>query len=287
MVTGDEIITVVDWILTEKCNLNCYYCLQNADTRNAKCSPVNTDFLAKVHQPTLFHLTGGEPFLVPNLIEVVNNIQDNGHYVSLNTNLTCSVQRFVNQINKNNLLFVNASFHYVYRKMHIAPFVRNYMSIRNSGIFVYATIVMIPHLIDELIQVAELLISQGVFVLPKLMRGRENGKIYPQDYTVEHLQKMNDILKMSKSSLSTQDVERFAIACKYNVSIDDWELGSHIVGTRCFDGKHYVRITETGDVVYCNGLILGNIYSNKVFKEITSKLDCPYKTNNNLCKMNY
>lgn len=35
-----RIDTIVDWMLTERCNLNCYYCLQNADTRKAECGPV-------------------------------------------------------------------------------------------------------------------------------------------------------------------------------------------------------------------------------------------------------
>lgn len=288
MTVDNKIVTVVDWILTEKCNLNCYYCLQNADTRNAECKPISTEFLKQVHQPTLFHLTGGEPFLIPNLTDIVNNIQDSGHYVSMNTNLTRSVQEFTNHVKTDKFLFMNASYHYVYRKMHITPFVRNYMNIRNIGIFIYASLVMIPHLIDELGKVAQMLISQGVFVVPKLMRGRENGKDYPQNYTSEHLRKINDILEMSKATLSPQEIAQFAIACKYNISIDDWQLGSHSVGTRCFDGKNYIRITEKGDLVYCNGLTLGNIYSKEqTFVHGTSKLECPYKTNNNLCKMNY
>lgn len=165
----NKISTVVDWILTEKCNLNCYYCLQHADTRKAKCEPIDSSFVAKAKSPMLFHLTGGEPFLVPNLIEVIDNIQSNGHYVSMNTNLTHSTRYFSEYVNKEKMLFVNASYHYVYRKEHITPFVRNYICMRKAGIFTYTTLVMIPQLFDELSVIANKLISQGVCVLPKLM----------------------------------------------------------------------------------------------------------------------
>ncbi len=284
----NKISMVVDWILTEKCNLNCYYCLQHTDTRKKECNPIDSTFLTKIKKTYLFHLTGGEPFLVPNLIELVNEIQTQGHYVSMNTNLTRSTENFAKLIRKDKFLFMNASYHYVYRKKHIAPFVRNYMKIREAGIFIYATIVMIPNLFDELLSVADMLIDKGVFVLPKLMRGRDNKKDYPQDYSVDELDKIKHLIVKSKLNLSEEEKNLFSIVCEYNISIDDWQIGTHRTGTRCFDGKNYTRITEKGDVVYCNGLCIGNVYENNFqFKIHESKENCPYKGINNLCKMNY
>lgn len=284
----DKILTIVDWILTEKCNLNCYYCLQNADTRKAKCETINSGFAMKAKSPMLFHLTGGEPFLVPNLIDLVNELQSMGHYVSMNTNLTYSTHDFSQYIKKENFLFINASYHYVYRKGMINPFIRNYMRLREAGIFTYATIVMLPNLFDDLLSVANKLISNGVCVLPKLMRGRDNGRQYPQDYDSTQIGKMSTLLDKSKSNLFAEDKTRLEQACQYNVSIDDWRMGTHSIGSRCFDGKRYIRITETGDVVYCNGKSMGNVYEeNFQFQFCDIKRDCPYKTDNYLCKKNY
>lgn len=283
-----KIATIIDWILTEKCNLNCYYCLQNADTRMAKCTPVDYRFAQKVEFPMLFHLTGGEPFLVPNLINLINELQAMGHYVSMNTNLTHSTRDFSKLVDKEHFLFINSSYHYIYRKELINPFIRNYMYLREAGIFTYATIVMLPDLFDDLLSVADKLISNGVCVLPKLMRGRENGKQYPQDYDNTQLERMSALLDKSKANLSSEDKSHLDQACLYNVSIDDWQMGSHSIGTRCFDGLHYIRITETGDVIYCNGLSMGNVYhENFQFQFCDTKRDCPYKTGNYLCKKNY
>lgn len=108
-----KIATIIDWILTEKCNLNCYYCLQNADTRMAKRTPVDYRFAQKAEFPMLFHLTGGEPFLVPNLINLINELQAMGHYVSMNTNLTHSTRDFSKLVGKEHFLFINSSYHYI------------------------------------------------------------------------------------------------------------------------------------------------------------------------------
>lgn len=288
-IKSDKISTTIDWILTEKCNLNCYYCLQNADTRFAKCTSVDSTFIKRIQDNTyLFHLTGGEPFLVPNLIELINDIQSQGHYVSMNTNLTFPTHNFAKSVHKERFLFINASYHYFYRKKNITPFVKHYMDIRKKGIFIYATIVMIPQIFDELLMVADMLISEGVFVLPKLMRGRTDGKNYPQNYDAQQLKKMLDLLEKSKRILSKEETELFAQVCKHNVSIDDWQIGSHSIGSRCFDGENYVRITENGDVIYCNDISIGNVYDDNFhFRHDKSKINCPYKTVNNLCKMNY
>lgn len=283
-----EIATIVDWILTEKCNLNCYYCLQNADTRRAKCEPIDSSFAMTVKSPMLFHLTGGEPFLVPNLIDLVNELQSMGHYVSMNTNLTHSAQDFSKYVNKENFLFINASYHYVYRKDLINPFIRNYMCLRKAGIFTYATMVMLPNLFDELLSVASQLISHEVCVLPKLMRGYDNCKQYPQNYDSKQLERMSTLLNKSKSKLSDEEKVQLEQACLYNVSIDDWRTGSHSIGTRCFDGKRYIRITEVGDVVFCNGISIGNVHEkNFQFRFHDIKKDCTYKTDNYLCKKYY
>ena len=93
---------------------------------------------------------------------------------------------------------------------------------------------------------------------------------------------------MFEKSFPPKEKNLFPTICKYNVSIDDWQDETHRVGTRCFDGENYIRITEKGDVVYCSNLCIGNVYNNNFqFKIYESKENCPHKGINNLCKMNY
>ena len=174
-----NIDTIVDWILTERCNLNCYYCLQNADTRKAECGHVDYSFIEDIDRTLLFHLTGGEPFLVPNLNELCNSIEYKGHYISMNTNLTLPVNKFIDQVRSDRFLFINASVHYPYRELHMEPFIRHYKELREAGFFVYSTVVMIPDEFEKIADFIRKYQSRDLILLPKLMRGIEHGRRYP------------------------------------------------------------------------------------------------------------
>lgn len=281
-----QVNRIVDWILTEKCNLNCYYCLQNADTRNAECKSVDYSFIDNISEPILFHLTGGEPFLVPNIIDLCIKLEQKGHYISMNTNLTIPVNTFIEKVKSEKFIFINASVHYPYRKHHMKPFIRHYMALREAGFFVYATIVMMP---DEFEQISDFIKdyqSQGVILLPKLMRGVERGVKYPESYNDRQFSMMKNMVINSIEKMSLIDKKKFKIACENNVSIDNWwEFANNpIYGTRCFDGFRYIRITEKGDIVYCNGKLLGNIKTTgfTVLQDIDI---CPH-LKNGFCKKN-
>ena len=281
-----RIDTIVDWILTERCNLNCYYCLQNADTRKAECGPVDYSFVENVNKSVLFHLTGGEPFLVPNLNDMCNALEDRGHHVSMNTNLTLPVSKFAKVVSPDRFLFINASVHYPYRKQHMEPFMRHYRELREAGFFVYSTVVMIP---DDFYRIADFIRehqSQGLILLPKLMRGVEKGKLYPDSYTNQQNAVMKELVASAIENMSSDDRERFRIACEHNVSIDNWwEIDTRTLGgTRCFDGLRYIRITETGDIVYCDGKVIGNIKTTG-FATLTQPCICQYE-DRGLCRKN-
>ena len=281
-----RIDTIVDWILTERCNLNCYYCLQNADTRKAECGPVDYSFIEDTDRTLLFHLTGGEPFLVPNLNDLCNSIEHKGHYISMNTNLTLPVNKFIEQVNPNRFLFINASVHYPYRKLHMAPFMRHYRQLRETGFFVYSTVVMIPDDFEEIAGFIRDYQSQGLILLPKLMRGIEQGRRYPEAYSNEQKATMKKLVSSSIEIMSLNEREKFRIACEHNVSIDNWwEIDTRTLGgTRCFDGLRYIRITETGDIVYCDGKVIGNIKTTG-FATLTQPCICQYE-DRGLCRKN-
>lgn len=278
-----KIETIVDWILTERCNLNCYYCLQNADTRNAKCEYLDYSFIEHVDETMLFHLTGGEPFLVPNLVDLCNTLELKGHYISMNTNLTLPINKFVEFVNPENILFINASVHYPYRKHHMEPFLRHYKKLRDAGFFVYSTVVMIPEEFYQIVQFIEEYQKQGIIMLPKLMRGINNGQRFPEAYTTEQNVLMKKMAASSIVQMSSNDRVKFQNACESNVSIDDWWnfRTNSITGTRCFDGYRYIRITENGDVVYCNNKLLGHIKTTGLVK-LCQKSVCQYE-HNGLC----
>ena len=138
---------------------------------------------------------------------------------------------------------------------------RHYRQLREAGFFVYATVVMVPNDFECIADFIRQYQRQGLILLPKLMRGVERGQRYPDAYSNEQNDIMKELVASSIENMSPDDREKFHIACENNVSIDNWwESDTRTIGgTRCFDGARYIRITEAGDIIYCDGKTLGNI----------------------------
>src|SRR5574343_670961 len=77
----------VNWILTERCNRHCDYCFapKNQAQEDSKILEKLARILAeeKLEKVTI---SGGEPLLVDNLLEIIRILYESGTYVSLHTN---------------------------------------------------------------------------------------------------------------------------------------------------------------------------------------------------------
>ncbi len=66
--------TMISWNITNKCNFNCFYCL-NFDHKEKKELNLNEVIKAiKKYNPQKVTITGGEPTLEPELVSIVNNL---------------------------------------------------------------------------------------------------------------------------------------------------------------------------------------------------------------------
>jgi MoaA/NifB/PqqE/SkfB family radical SAM enzyme len=267
--------TTIDWIITNKCNLNCYYCLMGKH-KNISAEPVNVEFVKNLTGSYLFHLTGGEPFLVPNFTEVCEQLIENGQFISINTNLTRKVDSFVKNVNAENVAFINCSIHYPLRKKHMSPFLRHYRQLREAGFFVFATVVMVPEIFDEL-ECFWKTYSPEIDILPKIMRGTSDGKLYPEHYTNTQKALIREMTLSANPKLSAIDKLRYDVLCRKSVSMDDWETGIIPGGNEiCMNGYSLIRITESGDIVYCKNKKIGNIHVDGL--QITKKMQsCQYR----------
>lgn len=85
-------IVYLRWSITESCNLQCYYCtLRNESTSNTPMTLEVIKKLSEIFKSLGFRyvrITGGEPTLRKDLIEIVKTMSENFSLVSLTTNGT-------------------------------------------------------------------------------------------------------------------------------------------------------------------------------------------------------
>lgn len=87
---------VVTWNINTTCNYRCSYCTQRfLDDRKRwlRDGPAFLKGFAHLDGPWEVKLSGGEPFLHPNLLEIVEGLRELGHRVSVVTNFSATRER--------------------------------------------------------------------------------------------------------------------------------------------------------------------------------------------------
>ena len=257
-------MTVIDWIVTRKCNLNCFYCLQGTDTRHEPCTAIDTSFLKlAVPGQYAFHLTGGEPLLVPNIGEICSMVAATSNHLSLNTNLTIDPTRVIESVEPKDVSFINASVHYPYRKKSISKYVEHYKLLREKGFFVVGSCVMEPESFDDIVTfIDDIRTKHGIMVFPKMMRGICGKQSYPEAYSekqISELNRLNVIARAEAESFNPSGWEQLAL---HSPSIDSWGKQGITTGlsSYCFDGIQAIHLDSNGDWIKCDNECIGNVY---------------------------
>lgn len=131
--------------------------------------------------------TGGEPFLVPNMVEACEAITRR-HYVSFNTNLTSPrVPDFARRIDPGKVVLLHASLHIkeLERTGLTDRYLRNYRLCQETGFNLMAVQVGYPPLVAEVGKYRKFFEKRGVPIRFYTFEGEYGGKAYPDAYTVE------------------------------------------------------------------------------------------------------
>jgi len=271
------------WEITEKCNLLCMYCFQGGaasqlqkkkiDMRKIvssfikkfrislfKRSPkTNIKQLLKILEETckVFRIsfTGGEPFLVPNFIEICEALSRK-HYVAFNTNLTSSkIEEFCKRIDPSRVVHFHASAHLKeLERLHLFDrFVSNFLLCKNKGFPIFAQEVGHPDFISEVEAYKRKFRERGIELLFGPFHGEYKGKLYPEAY-------------------SKQEIKAFGFnATPYNTIESFYQKN-----TICNAGYNVAVIFPNGDVFPCYKLKekLGSIYQGVTFRK--NLVRCPF-----------
>lgn len=106
--------------ITDSCNFRCEYCIQQLPGKLLKAKPVNVDgileFLDSQGCSWDIIVTGGEPFLVPNFVELAKRLTEK-YRLTVLTNLSQSIDEFVSIVNFANIECLSVSLHLETRKL--------------------------------------------------------------------------------------------------------------------------------------------------------------------------
>ena len=173
------------------CNYSCVYCGQHTNDRGElKEIDIKRTIqrLDELNRTLLVSLSGGEPFLIPNFIEFVQELTKK-HYVRMDSNLSLdeTCRRFANTINPDKVVEIVFSTHVLEREkrevdlMELVVLVKEF---ENKGFKMVGNYVSYPPLMERLEKDIDFFSSQGIKVLPTFFCGKFNGKEYPFDQGV-------------------------------------------------------------------------------------------------------
>ena len=168
------------------CNFDCVYCGQHNNQRESLKELEIVKIiqrLDKFKKTFLVSICGGEPFLIPNLIDFVFELTKN-HYVRIDTNLslTENIRKFASIINPNKVTEIVFSVHILEREkrqLDLQELISLAKELRGKGFKIIGNYVVYPPLINRLEKDMNFFNSQGIKVLPILFVGTYNGRQYP------------------------------------------------------------------------------------------------------------
>jgi MoaA/NifB/PqqE/SkfB family radical SAM enzyme len=244
---------IISWSVSLFCNLNCEYCIvdkfRNDDTN--KFSNFDVDaaikFVNGFKMPVTIHFTGGEPLVDKNVIKFISWLTNNGHYATVNTNLTVNIDNFINEVNFKNIESIMISFHIdeLLRTNKMQVWLTNYQKIKNkcnTGVTVIAYPKYSKNDVIEYDELYKKKLNIPYIYVPYI--GEYNEKTYPAAYEDDEIKyfSMNDKMNCSDERV------------RYNKSNVRY----------CNAGKKYFAITY-GHVKMCLGEPFGSLGTIETF----------------------
>jgi len=186
----------LDWFVTMACNLRCDYCTLEKNTVVDKkhfetmCSNL-IRVIDKTNKIFKINITGGEPFIVPSIIDTLEEITKK-HFISLNTNLSLDrIKEFAKRIDVNKVSFINASLHIkeLEKRGLLNTYIENFCLLRDRCFNINFSVVSFPPLANEASHYLQFFNEKGIRINFVPFLGQYNGKEYPNAYTKQELER--------------------------------------------------------------------------------------------------
>lgn len=262
-----------DWQLLNTCNFRCSYCFFDdrflGQELKTFASPRRwADAFEQTGLTWLIHISGGEPSAYPQFCELCANLTAR-HFISLNSNMTHrSWETFARTIDPDRVSFINAGLHLSERERRggAASFLRNVDLVREAGFRTVVSVVATPEALERFEEAIDLLRPIELYPIPKIYRGAQDGRIYPQAYTARERRLFRTFNAEAKRFYSSpREQERPSI----DLLKDDEMLHGtpDYTGLSCDAGKRFFKVETNGDVYRCgHSQAFGNLLDGTFFR---------------------
>jgi len=258
------------WDIHYKCNFRCPYCWfykgwAEAARRNIYLSPekwvVHWERIYRKYGCVHIEITGGEPFIYPNFIELVKFLSTI-HTVKVTTNVSGDVESFAREINPDR---VNLDFNFHPLFIDLDTFIKKVLILKRAGFKGGICYLAYPPQMRQIDSVRRRIEEAGINFALAAFWGEYAGKQYPESYTEEEREFMQPFLG---------DNNRIT----YHLNSESPR------GKLCNSGYKYAGVHANGDVVRCGPLadkVIGNIMD-----EDFRLLDKPFPCEADACPTN-
>jgi MoaA/NifB/PqqE/SkfB family radical SAM enzyme len=248
-----------DWHLLNTCNYRCTYCFFPPEMLGSKLQLfANPEGWRSAFDASgyvwLLHMTGGEPSLYPDFVELCEKLTEN-HYISINSNLThSSLEKFARRIDPTRVSFINAGLHLEERELRSGNdrFIRHADLLRSGGFRILISLVATPLALARFDKAIALLEPIGLFPVPKLFRGVWNGDTYPRAYSLSDKARFRDLCRLARKSYGPQ-LSHGGEAPSIDLFNDEAFVDGLPIykGSMCEAGARFVQVLPNGDIYRC------------------------------------
>jgi len=260
---------IMNWGLNHLCNYRCHYCWhsdEHLSTEHPLCGEYSPEHIAECFDKTgkvwLIKLSGGEPFLYPDFVNLASSLTKN-HYIAINTNLSHTNNiEFADIINPKKVKTINASLHIYEREKHhngLKIFLHNARYLQKKGFRLIVEYVIHPTLFERLEDDMKMLSEEGIQIVNlKAFRGYYESKKYPDAYTANEREIFEEH-SVSETELNLTN-KLFTFTGKY-----------------CNAGVTYVSMDAGGEVSRCttSTKVYGNFFKDEITFDETAR-SCPF-----------
>lgn len=181
------------WNMLYDCNYRCSYCFFEGKwaeyrKRNVYLSPdewaEHWGRISDKYGPPYLIITGGEPFIYPNLIEIIKRLSAICYHINISSNSSGDLQQFVKDIDPQK---VSLSLSYQPQFDKLEEFIERLLFIRKHSFSGCINFVAYPPFLKDINSYKEKFTSLGESLKIIPFFGEYQGIIYPQGYTQEEL----------------------------------------------------------------------------------------------------